>query len=93
VRVGSWWRGHTGDLDADLPEDAELVHLRPDLCDLAILKAIEDDGLLGELLAGWGHSGDGCGVRGDQIQRAAALSPLETMSSTVKWGSGNKVRT
>ena len=55
---------HAGDLDADLTEDAELIHLGPGLGDLAVFETIEDDGVLGDGLASRRNAGDGSGVGG-----------------------------
>ena len=39
-------RLRAGNLDADLTEDTELIHLEPEFGDFAIFEAVEDDGVL-----------------------------------------------
>jgi hypothetical protein len=52
------------DLSADLLEDAKAVDLEPDFGDLAVLKAVEDDAVLGDgFVAGW-KAGERAGVDG-----------------------------
>ena len=53
---------YAGYLYTDLAEHTELVHLEPEFRDFAVLKAVEDDGVLGDGPAGGWNAGDGSGV-------------------------------
>jgi hypothetical protein len=54
----------TGNLDADLLEDTEAIDLKPDFGDLVVLKAVEDDAVLGDGFVAGGKARERAGVDG-----------------------------